>query len=410
MKLQHKMRKTKQTTIKQNGVTLIELLVALVIGLVVSLAVYTVLTASEGRKRTTTSVNDIDQGGSFASYQLDKSIRSAGSGFSGGYNTKYTGSSGLTGTITANYTYGCALNVAQSSTTLLPAPSGFPAPFAGVSTAVRLAPIVIIDGTTATGDTLISMTGSGGMAESITNLTASPSSGFINVTSVAGVTERDRILLIPTNTADSGPLANTNCLMSQVKAAYSQATGYALAKVDLAGTFYTNAIGSVSLSSFPATTVAVNFGKLPMFNMYAVGANNTLFKYDLLSPPDTSATSSTPNPGQLSDGVYSLEAVYGISTAPGSLTWQTPTGAYAYATLLNGSATSNANLQNIVMIRVALVMRTSLFEKNVVSPDSLTLFGNTTVPKTIDISASNRYRFRVVESTIPIRNALIIKN
>ena len=410
MKLQHNMRKTKQAVFKQSGVTLIELMVALVIGLVVSLAVYTVLTASEGRKRTTTSVNDIDQGGSFASYQLDKSIRSAGSGFSGGYNTKYAGSSGVAGTITANYTYGCALNVAQSGTTLLPKPSAFPAPFAGVSTAVRLAPIVIIDGATATGDTLISMTGSGGMAESITNLTAGPSSGFIEVSSVASMTERDRILLIPTNTADSGPLANQNCLMSQVKAGYSQATGYAPGKVDLAGAFYTTAIGSVNFPSFPPTSVAVNLGKLPMFNMFAVGANNTLFKYDLLSTPDTAPTSSAPNPGQLSDGVYSLEAVYGISTAPGSLTWQTPTGDYAYATLLNGSATSNDNLQNIVMVRVALVMRTSLLEKNAVSPNSLTLFGNTTVSKTIDVTASNRYRFRVVESTIPIRNSLIIKN
>ena len=69
---------------KQSGFSLIELLVAMIIGLIVSLAVYTVLTTFEARKRTTTSVNDTSQANTYALYQLDKKLRSAGSGFSAG--------------------------------------------------------------------------------------------------------------------------------------------------------------------------------------------------------------------------------------------------------------------------------------------------------------------------------------
>lgn len=66
----------------QSGLSLVELMVAMVIGLIVSLAVFSVLQTFEGRKRSTTSVNDIDQAGNYALYTLDKLLRSAGSGLS----------------------------------------------------------------------------------------------------------------------------------------------------------------------------------------------------------------------------------------------------------------------------------------------------------------------------------------
>jgi type IV pilus assembly protein PilW len=43
---------------KQTGMTLIELMVAMVIGLGITLAISSVLIASENHKRTTTSTND----------------------------------------------------------------------------------------------------------------------------------------------------------------------------------------------------------------------------------------------------------------------------------------------------------------------------------------------------------------
>ena len=66
----------------QQGFSLIELMVSVAIGLIVTLAITGVLVASEQRKRTSTSVNDVNQTGAYISYVLDKAIRSAGSGFS----------------------------------------------------------------------------------------------------------------------------------------------------------------------------------------------------------------------------------------------------------------------------------------------------------------------------------------
>lgn len=64
----------------QRGLSLVELMVAMVIGLIVSLAIFYTLQNFESRKRTTTSLNDIEQAGNFAMFALDRLIRSAGSG------------------------------------------------------------------------------------------------------------------------------------------------------------------------------------------------------------------------------------------------------------------------------------------------------------------------------------------
>lgn len=61
------------------GMTLVELLVAMVIGLGVTLAVASLLVAGENHKRTTTSTNDADQTGAYAVHALDRALRGAGS-------------------------------------------------------------------------------------------------------------------------------------------------------------------------------------------------------------------------------------------------------------------------------------------------------------------------------------------
>ena len=83
----------------QRGLTLIEMLVAMVIGLVVVLAVTSVVSLGEARKRSTTSTNDMNQSGSYAAYMIDRLLRSAGSGFA------QTGTRGV---------FGCRLSAARS--------------------------------------------------------------------------------------------------------------------------------------------------------------------------------------------------------------------------------------------------------------------------------------------------------
>ena len=102
----------------QRGLTLIELMVSLLISMVLSLAIFAVLGSSEGLKRTTTSVNDINQAGNYAMYMIEKWVRSAGSGF----------------TQSAPYAFGCTVFASKGGAQVLPATAAIPAPFDSINT------------------------------------------------------------------------------------------------------------------------------------------------------------------------------------------------------------------------------------------------------------------------------------
>ena len=66
---------------RARGFSLVELMVSMVIGLVLTMAITVVLVRSESSKRSTTSVNDINQTAAYVTYVMDRHLRSAGSGF-----------------------------------------------------------------------------------------------------------------------------------------------------------------------------------------------------------------------------------------------------------------------------------------------------------------------------------------
>ena len=121
---------------RQRGVTLIELMVAIVIGLVVTLAATNLLIFGESSKRTSTATNDMGQTGAYAAYVLDRAVRGAGSGFTQSWN--------LAGA------FGCRLSATLPATPNLPRGSAFPAPFAtsflggaSGSATLRVVPVLI---------------------------------------------------------------------------------------------------------------------------------------------------------------------------------------------------------------------------------------------------------------------------
>ena len=145
----------------QAGLTLVELLVALLIGAFITLAVVGVLGAGETSRRRTLDGGDTLQVGAHAMSQLDRMLRSAGSGYAQ----------------SASHLFGCRLHAVRSGTQILPRPAGspLPAPFAAVSTGssgvFRLAPALIAAGQTTpdlsgrASDVLILMSGQSGQSE-----------------------------------------------------------------------------------------------------------------------------------------------------------------------------------------------------------------------------------------------------
>src|SRR5512139_2296940 len=84
---------------RSKGLSLIELLVAMAIGLVVTLAITRVMIGFEGSKRTSTALNDTIQAGAYGSYVLNRAIRQAGTGY----------------TQRLSDLFGCRLNAAKAS-------------------------------------------------------------------------------------------------------------------------------------------------------------------------------------------------------------------------------------------------------------------------------------------------------
>src|SRR6202795_1328786 len=85
--------------VSERGFSMVELLVAMLIGLIGMIIIFQVFEVSEGIKRTTTSGGDAQQNGVIALYTMERDFKNAGMGFNDttfvgcnivGYDTKRT--------------------------------------------------------------------------------------------------------------------------------------------------------------------------------------------------------------------------------------------------------------------------------------------------------------------------------
>ncbi len=370
-----------------SGFTLIELLVAVAIALGLTLAITTMLIRSEAGRRSLTSVNDAFANGAHLSFMLDRILRSAGSGYSQAWKLAY----------------GCSLGVARSGATILPRGSAFPAPFASVATGVRIAPLVVHAGIGAGGsDVLIVQTGTSGLGESPQPVLASSSTSTgLRVPSTIGLRGGDLVALLQ----DGG-----SCMLQQVASGF---TGSADQQLNFGSTYYSSTVNGIALASIGTSLDAMAAplgnvtGNRPNFQLLGIGANNTLFSYDLLRLDGTDAVVP------VTDGVVNLKARYGVdNNYDGTVDdWVDPaTAPWNAATLLNGTPGSKDNLGRIVAVRLAVVVRNSSPERDVVSPASLALFGDMAPALQFShsiASSESNLRYRVLEFTVPLRNAMM---
>ncbi len=389
----------------QRGVTLIELMVGMVIGMMLMVVIASVMATSEGSKRTQTGVNDTNQAGNYAAYMLDIWIRGAGSGFGQ----------------TAARSYGCPLSATKSSVAILPRTATLPAPFASLSTTLRLAPVVIVPGGTTpnvsgkTSDALLVMEGAAGGAESYSVLTTAPTADTLAMKNTFGYSGNDLVLLVDQLTSAS---KTATCVVDQVTSGFS---GGSATSLPLSGTYHT---GGTTLTSMTSSTVVADIGNVtndnaPKFMAIGVGDNNVLYAYDLLQTSDSPLTA-------VADGVFEMHALYGVDTDSDEKInyWVSPTstGTYSYSALTDGSSTAAGLLQNIKAIRIGLVLRSPLKEKlddnskpTTGTPDSMTFFSDVTCASTDTCtvtrtftSAEKQFRYRKIEISIPLRNNVVL--
>ena len=374
--------------------TLIELLVAMAIGLGITLAVSSLLVSSENHKRTTTSTNDAEQTGAYAFYALDKVLRGAGSAIA---ESAYPSDRGV---------LGCKLNAAA----IFPRTTPFPAPFAGflpgATATLTVAPLLIAQNQSAAGsDVLVVMGGSGAAGGVSRQVSGGGSATTLTLDNTVGFLNNDLALVSQSGVVD--------CLLEEVSAV-------ATPTLTLAGTYYTANGTTTNLASLATSTATyvTPIGNAQsnniQFMLFGVGADRTLYSYDLLQNLNLVGGSGGDVAQSIADGVDQLHALYGVDTngdgiqdawaGPGDPTWDITT-----------VMASPAQMRQIISVRIALVVRGEYYDKNVVSPTALTWFnglvnaGGTSLQQTLNLSVNDQhYRYRVFEFTVPLRNMLLL--
>jgi len=386
--------------------TMIELLVAMAIGVTVTLAVSTLLVASENQKRSATSTNDADQTAVYTFSEIDKALRAAGSGF---VQSAYSGSQGM---------LGCRLNMASQGVTFMPHPGAYPAPFSNYflggapPAALRLAPVLIganqSDNTTS--DVLVVMAGSGSGGGVTRPVYGAGSNIQLILENTVGFHPSDVVLLSQPGVPD--------CLIEQVNAVlpttltmnvnisyYTPGTTTTLTTLASSTASVVTPLGNEALGSSPSNM---------QFEMFGVGTDNTLYSYDFMQ--NATLVQGLPLGDvalPIADQVIQMNALYGVSlpaTPAVFNNWARPTDTgYDIISVMNNTATQ----LSIVAVRVAIVVRGEYYDKNAVSPTSLTLFSGlvngagTHIDKPVT-GLDPHYRYRVYEFTVPLRDMIVL--
>ncbi|WP_354318370.1 PilW family protein [Pseudacidovorax sp. 1753] len=375
------------------GVSLIELLVAMALGLIVVLAVMSMLVVGEANRRTTTGTNDMTQTGGFTVATLDRALRSAGAGFAQGFDWGVMG---------------CKLHAARNGTNVLPVSAAFPAPFAGLlggatdSADLRLAPVLIGQGQSQTGsDILVTMGGSAALGDLPRLVRGNAGTQKILLDNTLGLQANDVLLISAKSAGD--------CVVTQVDGTFTPPAG-GTDTLPLAGLYFRANTTSSSLAGIAGSADAymTALGNQDADNlqmqMFGVGTGGILYRYDLLRSTGSSAAEP------LAEGVYALRALYAVdsSSTPDGV-WDggyvAPTGDYTIKTLMKTPDTQ----RRIVGVRVAMLVRSPVYEKTMVSPATYVLFSDQTALKyTINLSDDDRhYRYRVIDTVVPLRNLLM---
>ena len=381
------------------GTTLIEMMVALLIGMILSLAIFAVMSTFEGRRRTLDAGAELDQSASVAMFRLDRWIRSAGAGLEQANS----------------YAYGCTIYAAKDSSQILPPSSTLPAPFASVSsTSLLLAPALILPDATSPGDSnastsghtsdvLLLMSAGNTSGQAPTLFTAAAAAASLTVPNTLAFSASDLILVADTQPSSGGGVAP--CMVTQADSAITSGAATTMA---LSGSWYASTVGTQSLTAYSDTGVAMDLGnttsRTPSFQLVGVGDHDTLYTYDLLNISGTPLQASAEN-------VFEMHALYGVDTnADGVIdAWVSPSsGSYTVSALTAGTSTAAGLLKNIRAVRVGLILRTALPERSTVNAaTTLTLFSDIsttlTYTRTLD-STEQHYRYRTIEATIPLRN------
>jgi type IV pilus assembly protein PilW len=382
---------------RERGLTMVELMIGMVIALIGTIVIFQVFAVSEQYKRTTTGGSDAIQNSNFSLYQLERQFAWAGSGLARMPNM-----------------WGCAVQLRRAGAAVFPSPSPFPAPFDVLPQTVRMTPFLIRDGGGATPDVVFGISGSNDSVNTPVAVSGAPTAANVGLLNTVGVKTNDFLMIVEQESVGA------SCPVAQV------ANGAAPATPTVVGPnpvpFNVGDTATNGFQGFSASSKVANLGPTPQFMAFAIGTDpatgvgNVLLTYDLRNGAQAPFNGQ---PLAIADNVVNLQAIYGVAAVasdPKVAQWVPPTAPWDAATLMDGSAASADRIARLRAIRIAVVARNAQWERDQVSPATVTLFADlaTSNPDpsvTVNLSATDRqYRYKVVDTVISLRNMLIAAN
>jgi len=349
----------------EQGFSLIEIMVGIVIGLIAVLIIYQVFAAAEGIKRNTTSVGDAQQNGLLSSFMLGIELANAGNG------------------------------VASAAQDLGVCPGGT------FASTWRPIPLLIVNGVTDADPDSFSVNysvTSAAIAPAPFTATAAANAAY-SVQSPTGFQAGDLIVAI------GGAPAAAGCAASKVSTVTAP---------DVNGVVTITHTDPGVVATFGSGAVLLNMGPAGSAQKvrYDVTAAGVLHSTALLKTDGTLNDDTAPPPNPLASNVVNMKLQYGVDAAgTGVLAWTSAADPlWTPAALQSDTPGPNliAQLKTLKAVRIGIVVRGEQWDKDQLVPVPWKLFGGHlgggyegSFPP-----AGGNYRYRTYETVIPLRNEL----
>lgn len=350
---------------RQAGFTLMELMVGMTIGMIATIVIVQVMSVFEAQKRSTTGTADAQTNGGIALYSIARELQMAG----------YPLFPGTDSALSCTTTTSSVAGITQ----ITPVTITEVAAVAGVSPASDS--ITIRYGSTTTTGALAGATP--GVQTQITAMVGNAATVGSNL----GCQVNDITMV------NTGPVC-----------AISAATAVSASGVSPI---------SVTVANTTGATSGANLACLGTWNEVTYAVNAATGNLERTARVNGVAGAATP----IVVGIINIQAQYGVSTTSNSnqiTSWVDASGG-------TWAAPTVANRNRIKAIRIAVVARNAKMEQSDVTLAAPIMWAGTVTPDTtvwpaptVDLSPGNtnwaRYRYRVFETIVPLRNVIWSKD
>ena len=354
-----------------HGMSLVEILVAAMIGLIGITVIMQVFAVADQQKRTTSGTSDAQISGNLALFGIERDLRYAG------FNLVTNSTNML----------GCLTHVYDRTR-----------PAGNLDYTVTMAPVTIVAGAGATPDQVTIVYGNSATVIEPTRFSAAAASGADFPTRNAAGYLVGNVVVASEAGKDcslgeiTGFAANVNTIKHENGASYSYTNDGGVVTV----TETHNKMGGLGIA-YTDSAYLFALGRSPVIRTYLI-SNDRLVTQSLLPYiPAQDTDLDGFSDAQIAPGIVQLKAQYGKDLDGDRIvdTWDTTT------------PTTAAGWLQVRAVRIGLLARSGQYEKTAVTGTAPTWYGGAfTMANPADGTNWRNYRYRVYQTVVPLRNMI----